>query len=126
MSGTTGNGVTPRLRNMVGQVFALECGLRELWTDEGPVDELRGKLEARTLPPAQTVLMRFALDFYDGSGGGLGLAEAVNGLSEMRRDGMEALFFLAEFIGSAMTDLPGSLEDYVQQYLEDFAAQRTQ
>lgn len=117
--------VPQQLRNLVGRVFALECGLREAWTEAGPTDVLRAQLDARSLPPAQAVLMRFALDFHDGTGH-LGLAEAVLELAELQRDGSEALLFLAEFLGTAMTDLPESLEAYVHQYLEEFAAERTQ
>ena len=39
-----------RLRNGVGRAFAFECGMRELWTDDGPSPSLRTKVEARALP----------------------------------------------------------------------------
>ena len=116
-----------RLRNGVGRAFAFECGLRELWLDEGPSPLLRTKVEARALPPAQLVLMRFALDFYDGDGRELGFVEAARLLVGCEaHDGKEALFFLAEFVGSALTDMPESLGAWVRQYNEDFAATETQ
>jgi hypothetical protein len=116
-----------RIRNEVGRAFAFECGVRELWPEEGPRGELRTKVEARALPPAQLVLMRFALDFYDGSGGNLGFVEATRLLMDCDgRDGMEGLFFLAEFIGSALTDMPESLELWVTQYNDEFTSSETQ
>lgn len=116
-----------RLRNGVGMAFAFECGMRELWTDDGPSPSLRTKVEARALLAAHLVLMRFALDFYDGDGRELGFVEAARLLVECdARDGREALFFLAEFVGSALTDMPESLGAWVRQYNEDFAATETQ
>ncbi len=116
-----------RLRNGVGMAFAFECGMRELWTDDGPSPSLRTKVEARALPAAHLVLMRFALDFYDGDGRELGFVEAARLLVECdARDGREALFFLAEIIGSALTDMPESLGAWVRQYNEDFAATETE
>lgn len=115
------------MRNEVGRVFAFEAGVRELWPESGPSDELRTQVEARALPPAQLVLMRFALDFYDGSGGALGFVEATQLLMDCEgRDGMEGLFFLAEFIGSALTDMPESVELWVKQYNEECAPSETQ
>jgi hypothetical protein len=116
-----------QLKNGAGKAFALECGLRELWTDDGPSPLLRTKVEARALPAAQLVLMRFALDFYGGDGRELGFVEGVRLLVGCEgRDGMEALFFLGEFVGSALTNMPSSLEGWVRQYNEDFAAAETQ
>jgi hypothetical protein len=116
-----------RIRNAVGRAFAFECGVRELWPEDGPRAELRTKVEARALPPAQLVLMRLALDFYDGSGGNLGFVEATRLLMDCDgRDGMEGLFFLAEFIGSALTDMPESLELWVTQYNDEFTSSETQ
>ena len=115
------------LRSGVGRAFAFECGMRELWTDDGPSPLLRTRVEARALPPAQLVLMRFALDFYDGDGRELGFVEAARLLVGCdARDGREALFFLGEFVGSALTDMPDSLGAWVRQYNEDFAATETQ
>ncbi len=115
-----------RIRNEVGRAFAFECGLRELWPEAGPLPALRTKVEARALPPAQLVLMRFALDFYDGDGRELGFVEASRLLVECdARDGREALFFLGEFIGSALTDMPDSLDAWVRQYNTDFASTET-
>ena len=112
-----------RIRNGVGRAFALECKLRELWTEEGPQPLLRVRVEQQALKPAQLVLMRFALDYYDGTGGNLGFAEGLRALEN--GEGADALFFLAEFLGSAMTSLPESLEAWVAQYNEDFAASST-
>ena len=116
-----------RILNEVGRAFAFECGVRESWLENGPAPELRTKVEAHALPPAQLMLLRFALDFYDGSGGNLGFVEATRLLMDCDgRDGMEALFFLAEFIGSALTDMPESLELWVTQYNEEFTSRETQ
>lgn len=119
--------IPKRLRSAVGEVFAFECKVRELWpTEAGPSAELRTKVEARTLPAAQLVLMRFALDFYDGSGGGISLAECVEALLEQDdRASMEAFFFLGEFLGSALTDMPQSLEAWAGDWLDNIAAGET-
>lgn len=106
-------------RNAVGVAFATECGRRELWLADGPTEELRASLAARRLPPAQLVLLRVALDFYDGSGGQLGLVDAAFALvAAGGREGVEGLYFLAEFLGSGLSALPESLDGWTQQYTE--------
>ena len=108
-----------RLRNSVGRAFALECSLRELWGLEGPTSVLRARVAQRSLAPHQLVLMRVALDFYDGSGGSIGFAEAARSLEGPA--GMNALYFLGEFLGSALTDMPDSLESWASQYAGEIA-----
>ncbi len=112
-----------RLRNSVGRAFALECSLRELWGVEGPTAILRALVAQRALTPQQLVLMRIALDFYDGSGGSMGFVEAARALEGP--GGMNALFFLGEFLGSALTDMPDSLESWASQYGGDIADAET-
>ena len=107
------------IRARVGRAFAWECGRRELWPADGPTKELREAVASENLPTHVLVLMRFALDFYDGSGGGLVFAEAAAMLANM--EGATALFFFAEFLGSALTSMPESLESWVTQYNKEFA-----
>lgn len=107
------------LRRAVGHAFAIECRRFELWDADGPSSDLRARVANGDLPTEVLVLMRVALDFYDGSGGSLSFAEAAVMLSHPA--GSSALFFLAEFLGSALTSMPESLQGWVAQYEEEFA-----
>lgn len=108
------------LRKAVGRAFAIDCHRFELWDGNGPTSELRERVTSGDLPTEVLVLMRVALDLYDGSGGNLSFAEAAAMLA--RPGGTSALFFLAEFLGSALTSMPESLQNWVDQYQEEFAA----
>ena len=109
-------------RNDVGRVFAQEAGVRELWLDAGPSEELRALVAGDQLSTKSRVLLGVALDFYDGTKH-VALADALEQLQA--RENVDALFFLAEFIGSALTDLPTSLEVWTSQYLEEIAPSQT-
>ena len=84
------------LRKAVGRAFAIDCCRFELWDVDGPTPELRERVTSGDLPTEVLVLMRVALDLYDGSGGNLSFAEAAAMLAHPA--GTSALFFLAEYI----------------------------
>lgn len=109
-------------RNKVGRVFAQEAGVKELWPETGPTPQLRALVASGALSTKARVLLGVALDFVDGTQH-VGLASALGQLQS--RESVDALFFLAEFIGSALTDLPTSLDVWTSQYLDEVAPSQT-
>jgi hypothetical protein len=106
-----GGTVDPKMRNEAGRMLARYCGVEDLWTDAGPAALLREMAHERVpsaLRREHFVLLRVALDFYDGTGN-IGFAEAFH-----RLDGcMDAIIELSEFIG-AMCVLPESFTAWVE------------
>lgn len=100
-------------KNMVGRVFAREYGAPELWTDDGPFPLLREMAFGRTpstLRDEQKVMLRVALDFYDGSGQ-LGFAEAF-----ARLEGhSNAVIDLSEFL-TALASMPETMESWLEAH----------
>lgn len=64
----------------------VDCCRFELWDVNGPTSELRERVTSGDLPTEVLVLMRVALDLYDGSGGNLSFAEARGDAGSPGRD----------------------------------------
>lgn len=106
--------VDAALRNDVGRTFAFVVGLGALWTKDGPFPELREYVGARVgerLRSDQVLLLRVALDFYDGSGG-LRLVDVFRELGTPSRGALESGLFLAEFV-AALAGQPDELVHWV-------------
>lgn len=103
-----------KLRNDVGRVWAIKCGVADLWTDNGPTSLLRDIAHERcesSLKRQHFALLRVALDFYDGSGN-LTIAELIRRMDGCTDDWFDLIPFLQNF---AMED--NYLEEWVEAEL---------
>lgn len=71
-------------RNALGQMLAQYVNAQSMWPDDGPFPVLRDMAFGRApsqFSDAQRVVLRIALDIFDGSGGGVTLVEAADALA---------------------------------------------